>query len=177
MRHLAWQRATTSPENRNTEVGQKSGPVDVESRAQQLCTFGHRWVVLSQPGCVLCVEILQVQWLNRQDLAFDTGKFGMALEDERCWSHCNWVIPADRRGFFAGSNRVMVALIESHDPSSLSVRVEVGVGQELPDWPNNRTRLRGHRNENVGVVIKQHLPAAAAWGDEPPASVTSSSDS
>ena len=112
-------------------MGRKeSGTIYAECGAQQLCIFGHRWVVRFQSGGVLGIEILQAQWLDRQwldrqDLALDTRKIRMAFKDEGCRSHEHRVIPADRRGLFARHHGVVVPLVEPDNASSVGFRVKV----------------------------------------------------
>ncbi len=103
---------------------------------------------------MLSVEILQPCLLDRDNLSVHMRKFGVVLENERRRPGRYGFIPANSCGLYARQYGVVIPLIKPENTTPPGVRVEVSVGQKLPDRPNNGPRFRGHSGEDVGMMIE-----------------------
>ena len=107
-----------------------------------------------QSACVLSIEILQPCLLDRDNLSLHMRKFGMVLENECRRPRRYRFIPTNGRGLLPWHYGVVIALIEAEHTVPLGIWVEVSIGKELQDRPNDWTRLRRDRDQNVRMMIE-----------------------
>lgn len=68
--------------------------------------------------------------------------------------------------FSPGHDLVVVPAIEAHNLSVRRVRMEIRVRKELSDGPHRRAAVGRHGDQDVRMLIEEHLPASSAGWDQ-----------